>query len=70
MPEKQRLHVHHARSLKYHIPAMSVVRTVAVRKQISKEFALLSRDACTGTQSDPTQRDNQGVGSKKELGKG
>jgi len=31
---------------------------------------LLSRDACTGTQSDAAQRDNQGAGSKTELGNG
>jgi len=37
---------------------------------IKVKITLLSRDACTGTQTDPAQRDNQGAGSKTELGNG
>jgi len=49
---------------------MSVIRTVAMLTQISKDFTLPSRDACTGTKTDPAQRDDQGAGSKTELGNG
>jgi hypothetical protein len=70
MPEKKSLRSHHDESRKYHIPEMSVIRTVAMKTQISKNFSLLSRDACAGTQTDPAQRDNQGAGSKAELGNG
>jgi len=68
--EEQRLHLRHAGILKYHIPEMSVIRTVAMQTHVSKEFTLLSRDSCTGTQTDPAQRDDQGAGSKTQLGNG
>ena len=41
-----------------------------MQTQISKDISLLSRDACTGTNTDLAQRDDQGAGSKTELRNG
>ena len=39
-----------------------------MQTQISKDITLLSGDACIGTKTDLAQRDDQGAGSKMELG--